>query len=72
MSGEDGGGADRCFKRGFKPQEKDMCSTEFLLTTAATDASSSSSFKKDFMSLFSERGREGEREGEKHQCVVAS
>ena len=22
--------------------------------------------------LFSERGREGEREGEKHQCVVAS
>ena len=28
--------------------------------------------KKDFICLFSERGREGEREGEKHQCVVAS
>ena len=29
-------------------------------------------FKKYFIYLFSERGREGEREGEKHQCVVAS
>ena len=31
-------------------------------------------FLKDFIYsfLFSERGREGEREGEKHQCVVAS
>ena len=29
-------------------------------------------FKKDFIYLFLERGREGEREGEKHQCVVAS
>ena len=30
--------------------------------------------KKDFTYLFvfTERGREGEREGEKHQCVVAS
>ena len=27
--------------------------------------------KKDFI-YFLERGREGEREGEKHQCVVAS
>ena len=26
--------------------------------------------KKDFM--FRERGKEGDREGEKHQCVVAS
>ena len=26
--------------------------------------------KKDFNYLFLERGREGEREGEKHQCVV--
>ena len=25
-----------------------------------------------FKILFRERGREGEREGEKHQCVVAS
>ena len=31
------------------------------------------SFFKDFISfIFRERGREGEREGEKHQCVVAS
>ena len=30
-----------------------------------------SSFK-DFIYLFLEKGREGEREGEKHQCVVAS
>ena len=29
-------------------------------------------FKKDFISLFLERGRVGEREGEKHQCVLAS
>ena len=28
--------------------------------------------KKDFIYLFLERGREGEREGEKPQCVVAS
>ena len=31
-----------------------------------------SNFLKDFIYLFLERGREGEREGEKHQCVVAS
>ena len=30
------------------------------------------SFFEDFIYLFSERGREEEREGEKHQCVVAS
>ena len=30
------------------------------------------SFKKDFIYLFLERGEEREREGEKHQCVVAS
>ena len=29
-------------------------------------------FLKDFIYLFLERGREGEREGEKHQCVLAS
>ena len=29
-------------------------------------------FKKYFIYLFLERGREGEREGEKHQCVGAS
>ena len=29
-------------------------------------------FFKDFIYLFLERGREGERKGEKHQCVVAS
>ena len=29
-------------------------------------------FKKDFVYLFLEKGREGERKGEKHQCVVAS
>ena len=29
-------------------------------------------FFKDFNYWFLERGREGEREGEKHQCVVAS
>ena len=27
---------------------------------------------KDFICLFLERGRAGEREGEKYQCVVAS
>ena len=30
------------------------------------------SFFKDFIYVFLERGREGEREAEKHQCVVAS
>ena len=29
-------------------------------------------FKKDFIYLLLERVREGEREGVKHQCVVAS
>ena len=29
-------------------------------------------FFKDFIYLFLEKGREGEREGEKHQCVIAS
>ena len=29
-------------------------------------------FFKDFIYLFLERGREGGKEGEKHQCVVAS
>ena len=29
-------------------------------------------FKKYFIYLFLERGREGEREGEEHPCVVAS
>ena len=28
-------------------------------------------FFKDFIHLFLESGREGERKGEKHQCVVA-
>ena len=28
--------------------------------------------KNDFICLVLEKGREGEREGEKHQCVVAS
>ena len=28
--------------------------------------------KKKILFIFRERGREGEREGEKHQCVVAS
>ena len=29
-------------------------------------------FLKDFIYLFLEREKEGEREGEKHQCVVTS
>ena len=29
-------------------------------------------FKKDFTYLFLERGREGERKGQEHQCVLAS
>ena len=29
-------------------------------------------FFKDFIYLFLERGREGEREGKNHRCVVAS
>ena len=33
---------------------------------------SESPFFKDFIYLLFERGKEGEREGEKHQCVVAS
>ena len=32
----------------------------------------SSYFFKDFIYLFLERGKEGEREGEIYQCVVAS
>ena len=29
-------------------------------------------FKRFYLFIFRERGREGEKEGEKHQCVVAS
>ena len=29
-------------------------------------------FKRFYLFIFRERGREGEIEGEKHQCVVAS
>ena len=29
-------------------------------------------FQRFYLFIFRERGREGEREGEKHQCVVAS
>ena len=29
-------------------------------------------FFKIYLFIFRERGREGERDGEKHQCVVAS
>ena len=29
-------------------------------------------FKRFYLFIFREKGREGEREGEKHQCVVAS
>ena len=29
-------------------------------------------FKRVYLFIFGEKGREGEREGEKHQCVVAS
>ena len=28
-------------------------------------------FKRFYLFIFRQRGREGEREGEKHQCVVA-
>ena len=28
-------------------------------------------FKRFYLFIFREQGREGEREGEKHQCVVA-
>ena len=29
-------------------------------------------FKRFYLFIFRERGKQGEREGEKHQCVVAS
>ena len=29
-------------------------------------------FKKNYLFIFRERGTDGEREGKKHQCVVAS
>ena len=29
-------------------------------------------FKRFYLFIFRQRGREGEREGEKHQCVIAS
>ena len=28
--------------------------------------------KKNYLFIFREKGREGQREGEKHQCMVAS
>ena len=42
------------------------------ILTGQTDVCVSFLFLRFYLSLFRERGREGEREGEKHQCVVAS
>ena len=44
---------------------------DFIHNKIAKFLSQNSHFKKYFIYLFLERGREGER-GEKHQCVVAS
>ena len=43
-----------------------------LLFGSAYSKADDAFFKKDFIYLFLEMGREGESEGEKHQCVVAS
>ena len=49
-----------------RKRAKSVCNTENLSLDWRVDF-----FLKDFIYLFRERGREGEREGEKHQCVVA-
>ena len=60
-------------------EDKTWISGNFSLTWVVWDyilrsSSISSSFLKKilFIYLFLERGREGEREGEKHRCVIAS
>ena len=45
---------------------------KIVIKTSQGNYSLKQNFKKDFIYLFLERGREGEREAEKHQCVVAS
>ena len=43
-----------------------------MVLSIEADVLKYSFFKKDFIYLSLERGREGRRGGEKHQCVVAS
>ena len=51
-----------------------MCLSVILLCTElnAYDFVKKDFFKRFYLFIFRERGREGEREGEKHQRVVAS
>ena len=44
----------------------------FILKLVFRCSSSYSSFLRLYLFIFRERGRVGERKGEKHQCVVAS
>ena len=48
-----------------------LCSSHPYSLFKSPKAIHINSFLKDFTYLFLERGREGEREGLKHQCVVA-
>ena len=48
------------------------CNLNFILCEYNTHSELKFYFLKDFVYLFLERGRKGEREGEKHLYVVAS
>ena len=70
----------------FLPQQKlkrlqkilssDTLQNNIVLTTfyylKNPDMVFKSFFKRFYLFIFREKGREGEREGEKHQCVVGS
>ena len=57
--------------------EEQTAHSAFPLTSIIPDNKSLTNdldtiFKRCYLFIFRERGREGERKGEKHQCVVAS
>ena len=49
-----------------------MLTTELVIVSGALGGQIQTFFYKDFIYLLLERGDEREREGKKHQCVVAS
>ena len=53
-------------------RELEQCLSQSVYRVSRCQNVSLYIFLKILLIFFSERGREGEREGEKHQCVVAS
>ena len=54
------------------PHDKELSNREVLALKVRSADIEKSFFKRFYLFIFRERGREGESEGDKHQCVVAS